>query len=131
MWPASRRAFDELVSSHVAALTTHARVPAASPHHCLHTSSLILRPGFHGPSEAGNHHHVEEVHQAEHEQADAHTRTDLRDQADGIDLPAVQAVADEAQVDQVEPDHQQAVGRRGQFLVLAETADQEDLAVTR
>jgi hypothetical protein len=69
------------------------------------------------------------LHQAEHEQADAHSRADLRNETDGIDLPIVQPVADEAEVDQVEPDHQQAVGRRGQFLVLAEAADQEDLTV--
>jgi len=79
----------------------------------------------------GEEEQIEEVHAAEHEQHDAHLATERFKHTLGSDdvLGGLQIQRDEADVDEVEADHEQVVHTVGQFRVSLETFDQEDATV--
>ncbi|VXC96922.1 hypothetical protein SPHINGOAX6_70656 [Sphingomonas sp. AX6] len=93
----------------------------------------IVEPALHGAAEMRDRAHVEEVHHADHQ----HRQSDLCAekahrirQRFGFGAKA-ERQGDEADIDEVEADDEQMIGRAGELAIMPETLGQKDFAIAR
>ena len=93
----------------------------------------VVQPAIHLAAEMGDRAHVEEMHAAQHQHGEADLGAEEADRFGiaGRFLAQAERQGDEADIDEVEADDEQMVGRSGQLRIMAETLDQEDLAIFR